>query len=60
MGFWCLFQGFGEKSLFALEGDLTLGKQKQCVNSSYFWQSRGINKIQLYGEGVINFFCLLI
>ena len=29
-----------------------MGKQK-CVNSSYFWQSRGIYKIQLYGEAEI-------
>ncbi len=34
-----------------LEGSKTLGTQPGgAINSSYFWQDNGINKIQLQGE----------
>jgi hypothetical protein len=44
--------GIAEYGKFALEGSRTLGQQQSGgVNSCYFWQSNGINKIQLHGEG---------
>lgn len=44
--------GVAELGKFVLESNKTLGQQHiQGINSSYFWQNNGINKIQLYGEG---------
>jgi hypothetical protein len=44
--------GVAELGKFVLESNKTLGQQQiQGINSSYFWQNNGINKIQLYGEG---------
>jgi len=41
--------GFAEAS-FVLSGSRTLGTQPGCINSSYFWQSHGLRKIQMHGE----------
>ena len=47
--------GIAELDKFVLEGGKTLGQQQITgINSSYFWQNNGINKIQMYGEGKIS------
>lgn len=35
---------------FLIDGGSTLGTQRKGVNSSYFWQSSGIRKIQMFSE----------
>ncbi len=40
---------------FVLEGSKTLGQQQiGAINTAYFWQNTGINKIQMYGEGILS------
>jgi hypothetical protein len=44
--------GLADISKFVLEGSKTLGQQQiGAINTAYFWQNTGINKIQMYGEG---------